>query len=77
MADLAPGDQVLTSNGYQMLYAQVHQSDTQSTEFLQIYTDQNPDHPLEITGAHMVVVANRSNPIPAFAVRPGDVLQAS
>lgn len=79
MENLVPGDQVLTSSGYQTMYALVHQNSEQqqSADFLQIYTDKNPGKPLEITGGHMVAVADKIYPVPALAVRPGDVLQSS
>ena len=78
MTDLVPGDKVLTANGYQTLYSMVHQKDdTKSAEFFQIYTDKSPKQPLEITGDHMIVVTDKIHPVPASAIRPGDVLEST
>lgn len=61
MKDLRVGDKVLTgtSNQYQSVYAFGHRDKEKETLFYQIYTDAN-DNPLEMTGSHLVYVAEHS-----------------
>ena len=77
MKDLQVGDQVLTGNGYQPVYAFGHKEVAIEQEFLKIYTDSG-GNALELTRDHLVFVMDslsRSQmAIRADRVKVGDVL---
>jgi Hint module len=77
MTHLRIGDKVLTSKGYQPVYAFAHQDGQTQAEFLQIHTSQYPNNPLEITSQHMVFLVGKSNAVPAYTIQHGDLLQTS
>jgi hypothetical protein len=75
MKDLKVGDKILSGSGdYQPVWAFGHFDTEKSTEFLQIHTNKQ-QAPLEITGAHMVFLNGKSNPVRADSVKVGDALQ--
>jgi Hint module len=76
MKDLRVGDMVLTQDGvYERVYAFGHHAPSKKAKFLQLFTDNAA--PLEMTGEHLVYLANRANPVKAASVRPGDVLRGA
>ena len=75
MNQLELGDVVLTSKGYQPVYAFAHRSAHVWGDFIQIHTETQVD-PLEISGQHLVFLANSSYPVRADSIVPGDILRA-
>ncbi|CAB9514818.1 Protein hedgehog [Seminavis robusta] len=72
MKNLQVGDRVLTANGaFEPVYAWGHKHATQKAEFLQFNGD------LEMTGAHLVFLEGKTNPVRADSVNVGDVLQGA
>lgn len=86
MKDLRVGDYVLTylkhhqqqqqqQQQYEQVYAFAHRNENRSVEFLQIYTNDTQQPPLEISTRHMVYLENKKYPITADRVQVGDVLK--
>jgi Hint module len=70
MKDLQLGEKVLTaSHDYEPVYAFGHRHLTQAAKFIQF------NDALEITGAHLVFVEGKVNPVRADSVKVGDFLQ--
>ncbi|CAB9516716.1 Desert hedgehog protein [Seminavis robusta] len=79
MQKLKVGDKVLTTTEtdkaeYQPVYAFGHRSPTTLGRFLQITTDTDS---LEITGEHLLYVADKSYPVRADSIIVGDKLQTA
>ncbi|CAB9498878.1 Desert hedgehog protein [Seminavis robusta] len=77
MKNLQLGDLVLTTTGnedayYEKIYAFGHYSPKTEAAFVQLVTD---DSTLEMTGEHLVFVANKVNPVRADSIQVGDILQ--
>ena len=74
MKDLKIGARVLTSSGlYEPVYAFGHKNPVKEAEFLQLKTSESI---LEMTGAHLVFLADKTNPARADSVKVGDVLRS-
>jgi Hint module len=74
MIHLQVGDQVQTNNGFAPIYGFAHSDTTSETVFLQIYTEENGKWPLEISGDHLVFLANDNIPVRADSIRVGHML---
>jgi len=81
MDELQIGDVVLTSKGYSRVYSFGHYEPSKWTEFLQIYTADSQQAPLEITADHLLYYHNHSTQnielTPAGQVKVGDFLETS
>ena len=61
MSHLEVGSKVLTANGsFQTLYGFAHHNSHTETEFLQIYTNENNNNPLEVSRKHLLFVEGKS-----------------
>lgn len=70
MKDLQVGEKVLTaSNDFEPVYAFGHRHLTHTAKFIQF------NGGLEITGAHLVFIEGKVNPVRADSVKVGDFLQ--
>jgi hypothetical protein len=74
MTDLQVGDQVQTPNGFSPIYGFAHSDTTTETIFLQICTEENGKRPLEVSGDHLVFLANNNTPVRADSIRVGHIL---
>jgi hypothetical protein len=78
MKDLQVGDKVQTTSGeYQTIYSFMHYHETKPAKYLQVYTDSPSKGPLEISGDHMVFLADKKNPVPAKMIKVGDKLSGA
>jgi len=81
MDELQIGDAILTSKGYSKVYSFGHYEPSRWTEFLQIYTTNSQQAPLEITADHLLYYHNNSTCnielAPAGQVKVGDFLVTS
>jgi len=76
MADLALGDMVMVGdNKFESIYSFGHKNDSVSTKYIQITTDATKK-PLEISGAHMVIIQGERS-VPASTIKKGDKLQTA
>jgi hypothetical protein len=76
MADLQQGDHVLTGgNTYQPVYAFGHYKADEPANFIQLTTASAST--LEMTGQHLVYVADKVNPVRADSIKVGDVLRSA
>lgn len=81
MKHVKVGDRIVTRGDqtnkdiYQPVYAFGHMDKITPTLFLQIYTKGKSKAPLEITGAHLVFVESKRNPVRADSIQVDDVLQ--
>lgn len=77
MKDIAVGDAILVGTGtYEPVYMFGHRDPFKQSEFVQIYTTAvKSSRPLEMSPEHMVFLANQRDPIPAGAVKEGDLLR--
>jgi len=78
MNDLQVGDYVVTGNTknpYQLMYAFAHRETDKSLDYYQIHTE-GERHPLQISGEHLLYVANKAGAVRADSIRVGDVLHA-
>lgn len=74
MKDLHVGDKILTANKeYQPVYTFAHYLPSKPAEFLQVSTDQGTV--LEMTGEHLVFLANKISAVRADSLQVGDVLR--
>jgi len=80
MKDLEVGDRVQTASGlFESVYAFAHHNRNRSTVFLQIRTanlSNETSAVLEITGEHLVYLANNVAPVRADSLQIGDTLQS-
>lgn len=76
MSKLQLGDKVLTTRGYQTIYAFAHNDTTTRAQFLQIHTV-GGSKPVEVTENHLIFVVDKVHPIRAVSVRKGDVLKGA
>jgi hypothetical protein len=75
MEDLQQGDHVLTgSNTYQPVYAFGHYKADVPANFIQLTTSAST---LEMTGQHLVYVADKVNPVRADSIKVGDILRSA
>jgi hypothetical protein len=81
LRELNVGDWVLASSGrtrsYQPVYAFGHYNPDKLAEFIQIQTTATQNKPLELTGNHLVFLADQKAPMRADAIQVGDVLATS
>jgi hypothetical protein len=76
MKYLKIGDKVLSKNKeYQTVYSFSHYHTSKPTEYLQIHLSHSKDH-LEISGDHLMFLADKKIPVPAAHVKVGDKLVA-
>lgn len=74
VAELAPGDLVLSSNNkYDRVLGFTHKNRDATAEFLQIFVE-NQSSPLEVTGKHMLYKHGYSHPVSADSLQKGDIL---
>ena len=66
------GDKVLTTKGYEAIYAFAHDNKPIRAQFLQIYTDMVK--PLEVSDDHLIYLLDQDLPVPAASIRIGDYL---
>lgn len=77
MKDLKIGDKVLAANGeYKPVYSFFHRHESKPSFFFQIHLVNSPasQRPLEMTAEHLVFLAGKKDPVPAWQVKVGDTL---
>lgn len=76
--DLVMGDMVLSNEKgtYSKYYSKGHYNEKSLTEFVRIHNELNTK-PLELTPGHMLYLALDKLPVPAHAVKVGDVLRTA
>lgn len=73
MKDLQVGDKILTSTGtFEPIYAFGHYHPEKTAEFIQLTTTTAS---VEISGNHLIYVANKHNPVRADSIKVGDCLR--
>jgi len=73
MTDLKIGDKILTTNGYESIYAFAHNDTHTPTNFLQLHTSTGK---LVLTGEHLVYLHGKENPVRGSSIKIGDKLQS-
>ena len=76
MSKLEVGDEILTANGYQMVYGLAHMNDDKimasvDAKFLRIHTKEHPRQPLEVTGEHLLFIFGEPHPVRADSITLG------
>jgi len=75
LKDLKRGDQVLTADGsYKPFTTMLHMKSEKLANFIQIFTDETKEAPLELTGDHWLFLHGEPIPVEAKTVKIGDML---
>jgi hypothetical protein len=76
--DLRINDKVLTDGtAYEPVYAFGHRNAYERVKFLQIFTSNSNESPLEITAKHLLFLAGKANPVTAESIQVGDALRTA